>query len=554
MPLIVPCPQCNTKLRAPDHWVGKAVNCPKCGAPVQIGAPAAEPAALQPLSPAPGHQLQPLGPAAGPQLQPLGSAPPMQPLGGFPAPQPMQGFPGQQPLPQHDPFAALGGAGGFAAPSQLHPAAAKPAAAGPNVALIAGIGGGVVVLLIVIVAIAMNMGRKPVVQNNPPVDPATPVGPTVPGPSAAGVNPSAGPTTPAPPQVKPIEFTPLPELKYASFPGGWKMPAKNFLHFDLCPDHFVSSDQGYYVGSLATGEKLWQIGSDAVAHYPPEQLLDADHAFYRHEARGGSEKIEVIAREGEPMPIPSFGRYTGFQLMRSNQVAVTYKQGPDDDYGGSYPHVVKVFDVVSQKKKWDVTIPRPQEGKIWEFVMYPHADAGALITYEEGTNTIVVSPLHVPDLQVVARTPLTPPQGAGVQEMRPSLTLDGSQLVLLIRYTSFRGPQFGPLRLVTLRTDNAARVVDCMLEADWGEPFLFQGGPQLIPPNRAWMIRDKREVRVYDYATGKKLLTGPAKGVYIGDGNTFLVRQKDTVVAMPIPWDRMEAAKAAGAPPATIQW
>jgi hypothetical protein len=518
---------------------------------VQIGA--AQPAQVSPL--------QPLGHAAGPQLQPLGGAP-LQPLGGFPA-QPMPGFPGQQSLPQHDPFAALGPAAGFAPATTLHSAPAKPAPGGPNIALIAGIGGGVAVLLIVIVAVAMSMGGKPVA-TNPSGNPTVPGGPTV--PTVPSPNPMGGtannttpntttPVAPAAPQVKPIEFTPLPELQYATFPAGWKMRASNFSHSDLCPDHFVASDQGYYVGSLATGEQLWKISSDPkVAHYPPEKLMDSDHVFYRQRIDGGKETIAILSRAGEALPLVSFGRYTQYQLMRNRQVAVLYKQGPDDEVSKPYPYVLKVFDVDSQKKKWDLTIPRPTQGIIWDFVMYPHADAGALITGVESEQTYYVSPLHLPDLQPVAKTAIPPPSPkAGLREMRATLTPDGSQIVMLMSYTTFGGATFGPVRLVTLRTDNAAKIVDCVLEADWGEPFLFEGGPQLIPPNRAWMIRDKREVRVYDYASGKRLLTGPRNGVYIGDGNTFLVMQKDGVAAVPIPWDRMEQAKAGG-PPVAMQW
>lgn len=44
MPVVVVCPSCNAKMKAPDNLVGKTVKCPSCAALVQVKAPASAPA------------------------------------------------------------------------------------------------------------------------------------------------------------------------------------------------------------------------------------------------------------------------------------------------------------------------------------------------------------------------------------------------------------------------------------------------------------------------------------------------------------------------------
>ena len=43
MPIVIVCPSCNAKLKAPDHAVGKKVKCPTCSTAISVHAPAAEP-------------------------------------------------------------------------------------------------------------------------------------------------------------------------------------------------------------------------------------------------------------------------------------------------------------------------------------------------------------------------------------------------------------------------------------------------------------------------------------------------------------------------------
>lgn len=45
MPIVVTCDSCTVKLRAPETVAGRKIKCPKCGAPIQIAAVAATPAA-----------------------------------------------------------------------------------------------------------------------------------------------------------------------------------------------------------------------------------------------------------------------------------------------------------------------------------------------------------------------------------------------------------------------------------------------------------------------------------------------------------------------------
>lgn len=44
MPVVVVCPSCNARMKAPDNLVGKTVKCPGCAALVQVKAPASAPA------------------------------------------------------------------------------------------------------------------------------------------------------------------------------------------------------------------------------------------------------------------------------------------------------------------------------------------------------------------------------------------------------------------------------------------------------------------------------------------------------------------------------
>jgi membrane-associated protease RseP (regulator of RpoE activity) len=43
MPLVIGCPSCKAKLKAPDNAVGKAVKCPSCGTAIAVKAPAGVP-------------------------------------------------------------------------------------------------------------------------------------------------------------------------------------------------------------------------------------------------------------------------------------------------------------------------------------------------------------------------------------------------------------------------------------------------------------------------------------------------------------------------------
>jgi membrane-associated protease RseP (regulator of RpoE activity) len=43
MPLVIACPSCKAKLKAPDNAVGKAVKCPSCGTAIAVRAPAGAP-------------------------------------------------------------------------------------------------------------------------------------------------------------------------------------------------------------------------------------------------------------------------------------------------------------------------------------------------------------------------------------------------------------------------------------------------------------------------------------------------------------------------------
>jgi hypothetical protein len=43
MPLVIACPSCKAKLKAPDNAVGKAVKCPSCGTAIAVKAPAGVP-------------------------------------------------------------------------------------------------------------------------------------------------------------------------------------------------------------------------------------------------------------------------------------------------------------------------------------------------------------------------------------------------------------------------------------------------------------------------------------------------------------------------------
>jgi membrane-associated protease RseP (regulator of RpoE activity) len=43
MPLVISCPSCKAKLKAPDNAIGKAVKCPGCGSAIAVKAPAGAP-------------------------------------------------------------------------------------------------------------------------------------------------------------------------------------------------------------------------------------------------------------------------------------------------------------------------------------------------------------------------------------------------------------------------------------------------------------------------------------------------------------------------------
>ena len=64
MPIVVTCPECSTKLSAPDSAVGKQVRCPKCGAAAPVTATAS---AAPALAPTPAPEPAPAPPRAKPK-------------------------------------------------------------------------------------------------------------------------------------------------------------------------------------------------------------------------------------------------------------------------------------------------------------------------------------------------------------------------------------------------------------------------------------------------------------------------------------------------------
>jgi uncharacterized Tic20 family protein len=44
MPLVIPCPSCNARLKAPENLIGKTVKCPNCQTPIAVKAPSHTPA------------------------------------------------------------------------------------------------------------------------------------------------------------------------------------------------------------------------------------------------------------------------------------------------------------------------------------------------------------------------------------------------------------------------------------------------------------------------------------------------------------------------------
>jgi len=50
MPLMIPCPSCKARLKAPENLIGKTVKCPNCQTPIAVKAPAEEPPARQPAA------------------------------------------------------------------------------------------------------------------------------------------------------------------------------------------------------------------------------------------------------------------------------------------------------------------------------------------------------------------------------------------------------------------------------------------------------------------------------------------------------------------------
>jgi len=52
MPLVIPCPSCNAKLKAPETLIGKTVKCPNCQAAIPVRAPSNTPAPKAAAAPA----------------------------------------------------------------------------------------------------------------------------------------------------------------------------------------------------------------------------------------------------------------------------------------------------------------------------------------------------------------------------------------------------------------------------------------------------------------------------------------------------------------------
>src|SRR5262245_23768191 len=61
MPLVIPCPSCKAKLKAPETLIGKTVKCPNCQSPIAVRAPANTPAppAKAAAAPAPAKKPAP---------------------------------------------------------------------------------------------------------------------------------------------------------------------------------------------------------------------------------------------------------------------------------------------------------------------------------------------------------------------------------------------------------------------------------------------------------------------------------------------------------------
>lgn len=73
MPIVVTCPECSTKLSAPDSAVGKQVRCPKCGAAAPVAAASAAPALAPTPAPTPAPEPTPAPPRAKPKPAPAES-------------------------------------------------------------------------------------------------------------------------------------------------------------------------------------------------------------------------------------------------------------------------------------------------------------------------------------------------------------------------------------------------------------------------------------------------------------------------------------------------
>src|SRR5947209_4568080 len=66
MPILITCPTCGTKSRAPDHAAGRHCKCPDCGAAVSV------PAVAGPKSTSPAGQPKAVDPQTGPVGEPKG--------------------------------------------------------------------------------------------------------------------------------------------------------------------------------------------------------------------------------------------------------------------------------------------------------------------------------------------------------------------------------------------------------------------------------------------------------------------------------------------------
>lgn len=195
MSIIAACP-CGQRFQARPDLAGKMVKCPKCGQAFQVphATAAVQPAARQ----VPQQAAQPFGQAGGPLDDPLGGLDFGSPAtGGFQS-MPTQTMPGAAYRPAAP--ALQRPAGGMQRPAAPRPAGKKGSS--KTVWILAGVGGGAVVLLLVIfVAVALLLpavrAARDAARNaqQASVGPNTPGSSSTPGPTGPLINQTAGDTS-----------------------------------------------------------------------------------------------------------------------------------------------------------------------------------------------------------------------------------------------------------------------------------------------------------------------------------------------------------------------